>query len=54
MADYNAALAINPNFASSLYGRGLVKQQMGDRAGGGADLAAARAIDRLISQNFGK
>ena len=54
LADYDAALAINPRLASSLYGRGLAKQRKGDPGGGRIDFAAARAIDPKIVQNFGK
>ena len=34
IADYNAALKIDPKLASALYGRGLAKQKKGDSAGG--------------------
>jgi hypothetical protein len=52
--DYNAALAANPKLASSLYGRSLAKQQLGDARGAATDMAAARAIDQQIAQHFGK
>ncbi len=54
VADYTAALDLNPREASSLYGRGLAKQQKGDAAGAAADIAAARAIDPAIADHFGK
>jgi tetratricopeptide (TPR) repeat protein len=54
LADYNAALAVNPRFASSLYGRGLTKQKMGDEAGGKIDITAAQGVDPQIVQHFGK
>jgi tetratricopeptide (TPR) repeat protein/predicted aspartyl protease len=54
LADYNAALTVNPRFASSLYGRGLTKQKMGDEAGGKIDIAAARGVDPMIVEHFGK
>jgi hypothetical protein len=40
--------------ASSLYGRGLAKQEKGDKPGGDADIAAAQKIDKDIAQHFGK
>ena len=52
--DLNRALAINPHFASSLYGRGLAKQKKGDPAGGKIDIAAAQTLDPQIVQHFGK
>jgi tetratricopeptide (TPR) repeat protein len=44
IADFNAVLVIDPKFASSLYGRGLAKMQKGDKTGGEADVAAAKAL----------
>ena len=46
IADYDAALKLNPKMAASLYGRGLAKQKNGDQAGGDADIAAAKAQGR--------
>jgi len=43
LASFNAALARNPDQTESLFGRGLAKIIGGDRTGGEADLAAARA-----------
>jgi tetratricopeptide (TPR) repeat protein len=40
--DYNHALYTRPDLTMSLYGRGIAKHAMGDRAGGDADIAAAR------------
>jgi len=54
LEDYNAALAINPRLASSLYGRGVAKQKSGDPTGGRIDIATAQAIDPMIAQHFGK
>jgi hypothetical protein len=54
LGDYDAALKINPDLSSSLYGRGLVKQQKGDKAGGDADIAAAKKIEPGIAEHFGK
>ena len=52
--DYDAALKTNPKLADSLYGRGLAKQKKGDQAGGDADIAAARAIQADIADEFAK
>jgi Tfp pilus assembly protein PilF/predicted aspartyl protease len=40
--------------ALDIYGRGLVKQQKGDKPGGDADIAAAEKIDPKIAEHFGK
>ena len=44
IADYDAALKLNPKLAASLYGRGLAKLKKGDTGGGNADITAAKAI----------
>ena len=54
VADYNAALGINPRLAGALYGRGLAKRLAGDAAGGNADVAAATAIDGGIAAEFAR
>lgn len=41
---FDAALEKQPKLASSLYGRGIDKLRMGNKAGGEADIAAASAI----------
>jgi len=53
IADYDAALAIDPKKAVSLYGRGLAKKQKGDIAGGDNDIAAAEALLPGIGAKFG-
>ena len=53
-ADYDAALKLDPKLAGSLYGRGLLKLKQGDKAGGDADIAAAKAIDAGIVQRAAK
>jgi tetratricopeptide (TPR) repeat protein len=53
IADYDAALAIDPKKAASLYGRGLAKKQKGDVAGGDNDIAAAEALLPGIGAKFG-
>jgi tetratricopeptide (TPR) repeat protein len=54
IADYDAALKINPKQVGALYGRGLAKQKKGDQAGGDADIAAAKAIKATIAEEFTK
>jgi hypothetical protein len=45
-------LKLNPKFAGSLYGRGVVKRKKGDIAGGEADIAAATAIRTDLAQKW--
>ena len=52
MADYNAALAISPNFAHALYGRGLAKRGAGDQHGGEEDIATARTLQPWIASLY--
>jgi tetratricopeptide (TPR) repeat protein len=54
IANYDAALKTNPGLAGSMYGRGLAKRKKGDQAGGDADIAAARAIQADIADEFAK
>jgi tetratricopeptide (TPR) repeat protein len=54
IADYNEALKINPKQAFSLFGRGLAKLKKGDASGGEADIAAAKAIQTNIAEEFGR
>jgi tetratricopeptide (TPR) repeat protein len=49
--EYNAALAIDPNRALSLYGRGLARIGMGDAAGKG-DQEAALTINPDVANDF--
>jgi tetratricopeptide (TPR) repeat protein len=50
--DYNSALRVNPKLASSRYGRGLAKLKKGNTSGGNADIAAAKAIEANIVDDF--
>jgi tetratricopeptide (TPR) repeat protein len=54
MADYDAAIAMDPTNASALYGRGLAKHGSGDAKGGDADTHAAMAIRPDIAGQFAK
>ncbi len=52
IADYDAALAARPRMAGGLFGRGLAKIRSGNAKDGNADLAAARAINSRIDEEF--
>jgi membrane associated rhomboid family serine protease len=54
VADYDEALRRNPKQATTLYGRGLAKLRKGDVAGGEADIAAAKAIQADIAEQFAR
>jgi tetratricopeptide (TPR) repeat protein len=51
--DYDSALKIDSKQAASLYGRGLARLKKGDN-GGNADVAAARAIQADIVEEFAR
>jgi tetratricopeptide (TPR) repeat protein len=51
--DYDAALKLNPKQASSLYGRGIAKLMSGSSAAGNSYIAAAKAINPGIADEFG-
>jgi tetratricopeptide (TPR) repeat protein len=52
ITDYDAALRINPKQASSLYGRGIAKLRSGNTDAGNGDVAAAKAIQADIAEEF--
>jgi cytochrome c-type biogenesis protein CcmH/NrfG len=54
IADYDSVLKLNPKTASSLYGRGVAKLRKGDSSGGNADIAAAKAIQVNIDEEFAR
>jgi len=54
LADYNAALGVQPHNAWSLYMRGLVKLKSGDSKGGEADRMAALAIMPHVGERAAK
>ena len=54
LADYEAALKLNPKPAGSLYGRGVVKQKKGDATGADADMTAPKAIRANIAEQWAK
>jgi tetratricopeptide (TPR) repeat protein len=49
---FDEVLKIDPGHAGALYMRGTVKTGTGDRPGGQADIAAAKAIDPTIEKQF--
>ncbi|MGL4420929.1 MAG: tetratricopeptide repeat protein [Gemmataceae bacterium] len=51
-ADYDAALAINPNLAAAYNNRGVTRFQMGDREAALADLEAAIRLDPSYAVAF--
>jgi tetratricopeptide (TPR) repeat protein len=52
--DYDAALRGDPKLAGSLYGRGIAKIRKGDRAGGSADMTAAKGLRKDIAEEFAR
>jgi tetratricopeptide (TPR) repeat protein len=52
--DYDAALKHHRMTASSLYGRGIARLKNGDSAGGASDIAAAKAIQADIVDQFSR
>lgn len=52
VADYTSALARNPKLATSLFGRALAEQKLGQAEAAKTDLAAARAADANIDDQF--
>jgi hypothetical protein len=51
-ADFEAALRVDAKYAHAFYGRGLVRKQSGDTAGGEDDLAAAIALNPKVASDF--
>ena len=54
IADYDAALKVDPDPASALFGRGVARRRMGDVSGGNADIAAAIAIDGTVAEQLAR
>ena len=50
--DFSSALRFDPKLASALYGRGLARLRNGDKAGGDADISAARTIQAGLDDDF--
>jgi len=47
---YTEAIQLDPQYAAAYYGRGIVKQKIGDSTGGAADIAKAKEIQPGIGQ----
>ena len=47
--DFDEAIRLQPNYAASLYRRGMLKQEMGDPAGQ-ADIALAKRLNPNVIQ----
>lgn len=54
IADYDKALALFPNYAPMLFGRGIAKLRKGDRKVGDLDVAAAKQKQPDIAEEFNK
>ena len=52
IAQYDAALAIDGRRARAYYGRGMAKLKMGDKSGGDADIAMAKAMLPNVAEEF--
>jgi len=50
IADYDEALRLDPDDADALLYRGLDKQRLGDKAGGEADVSAAKRMNPNIGK----
>ncbi|HEY0027964.1 MAG TPA: DUF3857 domain-containing protein [Allosphingosinicella sp.] len=54
LADIEAALALAPDLAASLFLRGVIRRQAGDGAAGAADIAAATALSPGVVQKYAR
>ncbi|MGC1356875.1 MAG: tetratricopeptide repeat protein [Xanthobacteraceae bacterium] len=54
IADYNAALRLDRDLPSALYGRGLARLKTSNQAAGKADIAAAKRGDQQIAEQFAR
>ena len=54
IADYDAALRIDPKLANALYGRGLAKLRRGKTSSGEEDITAAKALRIDIAEEFAR
>lgn len=52
IADYDAALRLDPNLANSLYGRALAKRHYGDLQGADRDRDAAMKINPDLPSKY--
>ena len=54
IAQYDAALAIDPQRPRAYYGRGLAKIKSGDKAGGDADILTAKGMLPNVAEEFAR
>jgi hypothetical protein len=54
IADYDAALNIEPGRPYSMFGRGVARKRKGDVADGDADMAAAKTKSPAIDEEFAR
>src|SRR6266566_2410075 len=52
VGDFDVVLRFNSKNALALYGRGIVKVKKGDTQSGSADIAAAKAINSNVAEEF--
>ena len=52
LGDFEAVLRFNRKNALALYGRGLVRLKKGDTQGGATDIAAAKAVNANVAEEF--
>lgn len=52
IATFDEALTLRPKYPASLFGRGVARIRSGDRAGGLADVEAARKVDANIVSEY--
>jgi tetratricopeptide (TPR) repeat protein len=54
LQDFDRALGARPGNAIALYGRGIARHRTGNQKGGDADIAAAKAIQADIAEEFAR
>ena len=54
IAQYNAALAIDPQMARAYYGRGLAKLKSGNFTGGTVDIETAKGMLPNVAEEFAR
>ncbi len=54
IADFDAALQINPKYAEALFGRGVARRLQGNVAAGDADIAAALVLDPKVADELAR
>ncbi len=54
LQDFDRALGVRPGNVIALYGRGIARRRTGNQKGGDADIAAAKAIQADIAEEFSR